>query len=260
MADTEQPETQSGAEQRAPADQSSEESAWPSWLSWVLVIAAGVFGGYLLGGSTKGTESADMKLAAERRQFREMVDLLKAQHQVAMEMGQRASDQTLKSFCREMIYTGLFRDKLDYALAQLDDKLNKVIQKLGASTSKPQDLPPQTVADLKEISDGLKKIAEDYGKSAEAAKRIAEIGSTDQKFQAIQKQLAYLYYDRAKQLMKDAAAGNPDALRQASFCRAITGQLDPKIAAELDKQFPQLAAASQPASGPASQSPGGAQP
>jgi hypothetical protein len=253
MTDTQESKGQVDQPSQAPVEQ-EEESAWPSWLSWVLVIAAGVFGGYLLGAKGGGSQGAGVSQAMMERRLREQIDLLKAQQVMALEMGQRVNDDRMRAFYREVIRTGLFRDGLEEAFAELGGKLKSVSDLLSTpSTTKPEDRIGQAAARLKEIQSGLGQLAEKYGKHSEALKRVGEIGNTDQNILALSKQIAYLYYDRTKQLMREFSTETQDAmrqaaLRQAGFCRAMTAQLDPKMAAELDKQFPQLAAQSGTAS------------
>jgi hypothetical protein len=255
MADTQEPK----GTQATPPDQETEENAWPSWLSWVLVIAAGVFGGYLLGargGDAAGSKSAS-QLLSERRANEQIRAQYEAQFKIALEMAQRANDERTRSFCREVLYTGLLRDGLEQALSDVNAKLAGTVQGLSApTTTKPEDRLARATTELKQIQETLARVAGRYGQQNEAMKRVNEFGRTDQGIQSLGKQLAYLYYDHTRQLMREAAREREDPvrqamIRQAGVLRTITGQLDPNMAAELGKQYPELALPS-PASAPSS--------
>jgi hypothetical protein len=254
MADTEQTKPQQEGQAESSADDASEESAWPNWLSWVLVIAAGVFGGYLLG--TRGGSSADqanlLKYQEAVRAAAQEKEQLKTQFRTALEVSQYGLDERMKSFCREMILIGLFRDGLDEAIKDLTAKLGRTIELLGAAGTKPEERLTQAAAQIKEVQASLNQLADRYSKHAEAVKRVGEIGTNDRRFQELTGLIARLYYDRTRQLMRELTAGNAQAARQAGAFFGIVRQLDPNMAAELGKQFPNLLSpTTTPSTGPA---------
>jgi hypothetical protein len=246
MADTEETKPQQEAQAESSVDDASEESAWPGWLSWLLVIAAGVFGGYLWG--ARGTGSADQTAIVRYQEAVKAANLqteqVKTQFRTALEVNQYGLDERMKSFCREMIFMGLFRDGLDEAMKDLTAKVGKTIELLGAAGIKPEDRLTQAGSQLKDLQAKLAQVSEDYGKHIKAVKRVGEIGTTDRRFHELTSLIARLYYDRTRQLMREVTAGNTQASRQAGTFFGIVSQLDPNMAAELGKQFPNLLAPS----------------
>jgi len=233
-------------------DQEEEEAGWPGWLSWLLVIAASVFGGYLLAGyRTGGAGDNSAQLLNMQRQMEAMAAQYKAQFMVGLETSQRLHDERMRSFCREMILQGLFQEGVNKGLADLSGKLGEVAGLMGDTQRKPEDRLVQAGTKIKEIRDGIASITDQHTKNREAVEKVSGFGSADQKLMGLQKKLGYLYYDRAKQLMKEVAAGNAEVLRQAVACRTILSQIDEGQAAELDKAYPQLAATTRPAQAPA---------
>lgn len=243
MSETDEPRTEQAVEEKADAEE-QEEGGWPSWLSWGLVIAAAVFGGFLLGsqGGSKGSAGA----SADSMAIKQQVALMREEMNRAKELATRRFDQYMHSFCREMIRIGLFRDGLDKRLSDLKDDLGKAVDELGKKEGKPEDRIAKAGEDLKKIQDHLAKVAAFYSRETLAMDKVGRIGTMDQ-------HIAYFYLVRLEDLMVKAKAGDERALKEARSCRENIGQFDPKLASDLLKKYPSLAppAPSQTATAPA---------
>ncbi len=234
MADTDEPKPQEteGQTDSDEEEEESEEGGLPSWVSWGLVVVAAVFGGYLLG--YQGRSPTAPSDGAKQLLNTQQIAMMKQEHERAIERAKRTTDEYMRAFCREMIRTGLFRDGLDKALAALKDDVGKVLAELGKSGAKPEDRIAKATDQLKKADEKLGKIAKFYSRQTLAAEKVGRIGTMEGHF-------AYFYLVRIRDLMAKAKQGDQKALAEARSCRRNIGQLDPVLAANLDKSFPELA-------------------
>ncbi len=244
MADTEEPRPEEqDADQALGSDEEDlEEGGWPSWLSWGLVIVAAVFGGFLLGRQGGGGSQGGGVGDAEKLEVARQVAMMKQQQKIALERAQRSLEDYMRSFCREMIYVGLFRDGLGGELAKVKDDLGKAREQLGATKTKPEERLAKATDQLKQIDQKIGQLSERYDKQAMAQQKVRRVGTVGQTLQLFGRHICYFYLTRIAELMMRAQAGDQAALREAQTCRVGVGQLDPELAAQLDKRYPQLMA------------------
>lgn len=245
MSETDEPRAEEAVEEKTDEEQldEEEEGAWPSWLSWGLVIAAAVFGGFLLGSQGGGKSSGT---GADSVAMKQQMALMRSELNRAKEQTSRRFDQYVHSFCREMIRTGLFRDGLDKRLSNVKDDLGKAVDELNKKEGKPEERIAKASEDLKTVQDHLDKIVTFYSRQTLAMDKVGKIGTLDH-------HIAYFYVVRLEDLMVKAKAGDQRALKEARSCRQNIAQMDPKLAADLLKKYPSLApqAPSQAATAPA---------
>jgi hypothetical protein len=243
MSETDEPKPEEAVEgQTADVEEEEpEEGGWPAWLSWALVIAAAVFGGFLLGAQGGGGSAGSAEsLAVKQREA-----LMRTEVNRLKEQNSRRFDQFVHSFCREMIRVGLFRDGLDKNLEEMTVELGKIAEQLGKKDVKPEDRAAKAGAELKKVQERFAKVAAVYSTQKMAMDKVGRIGSYDH-------HLAYFYLVRIEDLMADAKAGDERALKEARNCRERVAQIDPKLASDLVKKYPTLASQpGKPAQAPA---------
>jgi hypothetical protein len=166
---------------------------------------------------------------------------MKQQHNAALQRADRVLEEYMRGFCREMIRIGLFRDGLDEALNTVRKDMGNAMKALGAADTKPEDRITKANEQLKNVEKMLASIAQRYSKHAAAMNKVGQIGTTDQAIRVVNSHLAYFYLARTGELMGRARSGDQRALAEARSCRMRIGQLDPKLAANLDKNYPELA-------------------
>jgi len=147
-----------------------------------------------------------------------------------------------------MILIGLFRDGLGARLGALEKDLDKLGESLAKSGGKSSE-------QLEQIKGQLGKIKIFYDRQKIAVDKVGRIGAFDQLLKANNHHLAYFYLVRVHQLMAMVKSGDKRALREARTCRANVGRLDPKLAENLDKVYPEITPrpASRTTSAPATQ-------
>lgn len=240
-SDQDKPEEPRDEPQELEEEEEEDEGGLPSWISWGLVVVAAVFGGFLIG-QQSGKGSGAGGSAAQLANAREMA-VIKQEAQRAMDRNKRAVEDYMRSFSREMILIGLFRDGLDGALGELEKDVAKVDESLAKTGGKPAE-------QLKQVKERLGKIKTFYDRQKFAIDKVGRIGAFDELLKVNNHHLAYFYLVRVHQLMAMVKTGDKRALREARKCRVNISQLDPKLGQDLDKAYPALVV--KPVGGPTS--------
>ncbi|MBN1346643.1 MAG: hypothetical protein JXQ73_28390 [Phycisphaerae bacterium] len=219
-------------------EEDEEEAGWPSWLSWGLVIVAAVFGGYMLGYSGKGGGGAGDPGA--QLELRRQIAMIDQEKKAMQERAERRIDHITKMICREMIYTGLFRDGLDEKLKALKGDIVKTLDQLGKGEGKPEDRLAKATGQLKEIEKGVDEIDRHYALQSKAVEKVGNLGLAEEAVEDMKKQLVYLYWARLGEVMAQVRAGDKSKASEAKMVAVRLMSFDPNYTEPVGKAFPEL--------------------
>lgn len=224
-----------------------EGGGMPGWISWILVIAGAVLGGYMLGAQYGAAPTAGIdatKLKVEKVKMQQDLEAIKNQAEQdvkrAIERADQKAEQLVAQFCREMIRRGLFRDGLEKELDKIKADLSASLEQLAKADAKPEARVEAASKGIKAAQEHLTKVREAYDVQQVAQDKVAKIGTVDDVLDALKQDLIYLLLIRFNELTPQAQAGQATAKKELIACYERISRLDPKVGQALAKQSPLL--------------------